>query len=130
MTEQPEPKIHDLVQYGMRTESIVGFSEDDGTRLSDGRWVCATSLISTGDGEWLYTPKNVEDMTDAELTMEHRHFTRAVLTNHIGSIMQRTLMPEIAKLIEQATKEAVEYVMDNHYRTPPRLTGKDTTKSS
>jgi hypothetical protein len=123
-----EPKIHDRVQYGMSEVSIVGFSEDDGTRLSNGRWICATSLIPTGEHEWLYTPKPVEDMTVEELVMEHRHSARAVLTNHIGSIMARTLVPEITKLIDRATKEAVEYVMDHHYRTPPRLMGKDAAK--
>lgn len=125
---EPEPQRGDTVQFGHQYLSIEGFSDDDGTRLNDGRWICASHLTYVGENTWLYTPKDPEEMTVAELVMEHRHSTRAVLKNHISTIMTTRVIPEITRQIEQATNEAIEYVMDNHYRTPPRLMGKDTNQ--
>lgn len=122
----PEPRRGDRVIYGHGSFLINDFDDDFGTRLSNGKWISASQLSSLDDGVWFYTIKDAEDMTVAELVHEHREGTRNVLKERIGVLIAAAILPEIGKLIENATLEAVDHVMRDVYRTPPRLMGHDT----
>ena len=55
-TERPEPRRGDHVITGsVRTATITGFDEDNGTRLSGNEWVCASRLEPVRPGLWLLT---------------------------------------------------------------------------
>jgi hypothetical protein len=52
-----EPRRGDKVLApGGRQLTITGFSEDEGTHLSDGSWLCASKLKPAGIRVWEYNP--------------------------------------------------------------------------
>jgi hypothetical protein len=51
-----EPQLHDTVFVAGQALRIVAFSEDDGTKLSDGRWVCASKFVPVTRAGWRYEP--------------------------------------------------------------------------
>lgn len=121
-----EPQCGDEVMYGHRSLTIDGFSEDDETRLSDGRWICATLLVHTGERRWMYIPKDAEDMTVTELVAEHRNTTRVLLRDEIHKHLRISIALEIEEIIDRAADEITERVMQRVYRVPPRLMGRNT----
>lgn len=54
---RPEPRIGDRVLMPGGEPTISGFDEDRGTRLSDGRWVCASRLEYLGPNAWKLATK-------------------------------------------------------------------------
>lgn len=54
---RPEPKVGDCVFMPGGELAITGFDEDNGTRLSDGRWVCASRFEYLGPNAWWLTPE-------------------------------------------------------------------------
>lgn len=52
-----EPRRHDTVLIGDRELKIVGFCEDDGTRLNNGQRICASKLSYVSERTWRYHPK-------------------------------------------------------------------------
>ncbi|MCQ6554768.1 hypothetical protein NPS70_16405 [Streptomyces sp. C10-9-1] len=55
-----EPQLHDTVYVDGRALRIVAFSEDHGTKLSDGRWVCASKFVPVTRACWRYEPARTE----------------------------------------------------------------------
>lgn len=51
----PEPKIGDSVYIRGKWRSVAGFSEDHGTLLTGGEWVCASDLGFYGPDVWRYS---------------------------------------------------------------------------
>lgn len=50
-----EIHIGDVVWlHGQYRTTVVGFSEDHGTRLSNGDWICATELLPYEGGSWVH----------------------------------------------------------------------------
>lgn len=63
-----EPKIGDRVQVRGDWHSIQCFSEESGTRLSNGQWVCASAfkwLMTEPNGRrwWIYDPENTSALS-------------------------------------------------------------------
>lgn len=54
---RPEPKVGDRVFMPGGELAITGFDEDNGTQLSDGRWVCASRFEYLGPNAWWLTPE-------------------------------------------------------------------------
>lgn len=53
--EFAEPKRGDRIVYGGRITTIDSFSEDDGTFLRSGQWVCISDFEKNADGVWVRT---------------------------------------------------------------------------
>ncbi|WP_435613276.1 hypothetical protein [Streptomyces sp. bgisy159] len=51
-----DPQLCDTVIDGDRQYRIVAFSEDDGAKLNDGRWVCASKFVPVTRACWRYEP--------------------------------------------------------------------------
>lgn len=50
--DRPEPQMRDrLINRGRQTR-IAGFSEDEGTRLFNGEWVCISEFEMDSEGVW------------------------------------------------------------------------------
>jgi hypothetical protein len=99
-----EPRLRDTVIDGDRCYRIVAFSEDDGTKLSDGRWVCASKFVPVTRACWRYEPKPAEPIDEeAELfeelwSMEYRitgdkpkaqEFARDFLSRHAHALAEK-----------------------------------------
>lgn len=50
-----EPKVGDQIAHGGRITTIDSFSEDDGTFLRSGQWVCISDFEKNADGVWVRT---------------------------------------------------------------------------
>lgn len=51
--EHVEPKCGDRIAHGGRITTIYSFSEDDGTFLRNGQWVCISDFEKNEDGVWV-----------------------------------------------------------------------------
>lgn len=121
-----EPRRGDQVMFGKRVLLIDILDVDNGTKLSDGNWICASHLIHVGPRRWQYTPKDPNEMTIAELVFEHHKCAETLLKTQVHNRIRVAILPRIEKYIEQAADDITQHVMQEVYRTPPRLMGKDT----
>lgn len=55
--ERVEPKTGDRIFHSGRITTIDGFSDDHGTRLYDGQWVCISDFEKNADGVWTKIPE-------------------------------------------------------------------------
>lgn len=60
--EHVEPKRGDRIAHGGRITTIDSFSEDDGTFLGNGQWVCISDFEKNEDGVWVHigSPRTYE----------------------------------------------------------------------
>jgi hypothetical protein len=56
-----EIRVGDYVWIDGLRDVVVGLDEDYGTRLSAGRWICASKLRHLGGRTWAYDPENARD---------------------------------------------------------------------
>ncbi|HLL34198.1 MAG TPA: hypothetical protein VK545_09965 [Streptomyces sp.] len=97
-----EPQLHDTVIDGGRWYRIVAFSEDRGTKLDDGRWVCASKFAPVTRACWRYEPRGSTKPASA----------RETLTTTLTNLLARTRngrmdahRAEAERLVEEALKE-------------------------
>jgi hypothetical protein len=62
----PEPQINDTVFVEGSPFTILSFSEDHGTYLSNLQWVCASQFVFVMDSVWAYETEKSEKDTLAE----------------------------------------------------------------
>ncbi|MFF9525385.1 hypothetical protein ACF1DV_25900 [Streptomyces achromogenes] len=120
----PEPQLHDTVIDGDRWYRIVDFSEDHGTKLSDGRWVCASKFIPVTRACWRYEPKPAPIDEEAELfeelwSMEYRitgdkskaqALARDFLARHAHALAEKIRSAPMAVGFEDGMWEAADLI--------------------
>ncbi|MEU0952811.1 hypothetical protein ABZ353_10780 [Streptomyces niveus] len=62
-----EPQLSDTVFVAGKPFRILAFSEDYGTYLSNGQWVCASQFVSVTGAAWRYEPEEKKDTLAAWL---------------------------------------------------------------
>lgn len=95
-----EPQLHDTVFVDGQPLRIVAFSEDDGTKLSDGRWVCASKFVSVTRAAWRYEPTS-KPVSARDILVTTLTNLRAVV--HRGRMGEHRAHAE--RLVDEALKE-------------------------
>ncbi|MEU7243395.1 hypothetical protein [Streptomyces sparsogenes] len=119
MNEQPEPQRSDSVIVDGLWLRIRDFSEDSGTLLSNGRWVCASDFVFVTKGLWRYEPKRecLDHGDPIECTCAARQgqdsarrerYAAAIQRKVIGEIRLTSILPEVYDAADAAMAVADE----------------------
>ena len=113
--DRPEPRLDDIVWlYGSEKRKVQGFSEDRGTQLDDGRWVCASEfryagIALTGETIWHWKAAVKEPEVEPADESSPDQKLRTALSEAIADAVEgpfNTLLARVEEAAWGAVKEA------------------------